>query len=267
MAKREQVRARDSDRVEVCALLDAAAADGQLSSGEHSARTRSAMRAKYTAELDALIADLQIPGELAGAAILNRGRPARPWWVPVALLTAAAALGAVVGLARSGDAVDAEEAATEAAVAEAAADLTTGGGLALFVDSYRREFGDTIIDAATVFPDRILFQRLDRGEEKAYEFDGAEFTPETSGPSSYSEGRPIDLADIDLPAVAAVLAGAPATVKLPDGKVGHLGIGYELIAPKAAAPVIDIYVGDGGDRTGTVQLALDGTPQEVHPVD
>ncbi|MEV3959589.1 DUF1707 domain-containing protein [Nocardia sp. NPDC050193] len=267
MAKREQVRARDSDRVEVCALLDAAAVDGQLSPDEHGARTQSAMRAKYTAELDALIADLQIPGELAGAAILNRDHPARPWWVPVALLTAAAALGAVVGLARSEDAVSAEAAATEAAVEAAAADLTTGSGLALFVDSYRREFGDTIIDTATVFPDRISLLRLDRGEEQAYEFDGTEFTPESSGPSSYSEGRPVDLADIDLPAVAAVLAGAPATVKLVGGKVGHLGIGYELIAPEAAAPVIDIYVGDGGDRTGTVQLALDGTPREVHPVD
>lgn len=263
MARREQLRARDSDRVEVCALLDAASADGQLSDAEHTARTRSAMRAKYTADLDALIADLQIPGELADAAILNRDRPARPWWVPVALLTAAAVLGAVVGLALPDDSASAGDPATE----QAAADLATGSGLALFVDSYRRKFGDTIIDAATVFSDRILVQRLDRGEEQVYEFDGTDFTATTSSVSSYSEGRPVDLADIDLLAVAAILAGAPATVKSADGRIGHIGIGYELIAPEAAAPVIDIYVDGGGDRTGTMQLALDGTPQEVHPVD
>ncbi|WP_063062318.1 DUF1707 SHOCT-like domain-containing protein [Nocardia sienata] len=263
MVRREQVRARDSDRVEVCALLDAASADGQLSDAEHTARTWSAMRAKYTADLDTLIADLQIPGELAGAAILNRDRPARPWWVPVALLVAAAGLGAVVGLALPDDSAG----AGGTAAGEAAADLATGSGLALFVDSYRREFGDTIIDAATVFSDRILVQRLERGEEQVYEFDGADFTASTSGVSSYSEGRPVDLADIDLPAVAAVLAGAPATVKLVDGHISHIGIGYELIAPEAAAPVLDIYVGDGSDRTATVQLSLDGTPQEVHPAD
>lgn len=267
MARREQVRARDSDRVEVCALLDAAAADGQLSDAEHTARTRSAMGAKFIADLDALIADLQVPGELADAAILNRDRPARPWWVPVALLSAAAVLGAVVGLALPEDSAPAGGTATEEAVEQAAADLATGSGLALFVDSYRREFGDTIIDAATVFSDRILVQRLERGEERVYEFDGTDFTASVSAVSSYSEGRPVDLADIDLTAVAAVLAGAPATVKLPGGQIGHIGIGYELIAPEAAAPVLDIYVGDGGERTGTMQLALDGTPQEVHPVD
>jgi hypothetical protein len=267
VARREQVRARDSDRVEVCALLDAASADGQLSDAEHTTRTRSAMRAKYIADLDTLIADLQVPGELADAAILNRDRPARPWWVPAALLTAAAVLGAVVGLALPDESASAGGTATEAAAEEAAADLTTGGGLALFVDSYRREFGDTIIDTATIFSDRILVQRLDRGEEKVYEFDGSEFTTDTSSLSSYSEGRPIDLADIDLPVVAAVLAGAPATVKLAGGRVGHIGIGYELIAPEAAAPVIEIYVGDGGEQTGTVQLSLDGTPREVHPAD
>ncbi|MGW0007151.1 hypothetical protein [Nocardia grenadensis] len=66
---------------------------------------------------------------------------------------------------------------------------------------------------------------------------------------------------------SAVRLPAPATVKPAGGRMGHIGIGYELIAPEAAAPVVEIYVGDGGDRTGTVRRALDGTPQEIHPVD
>lgn len=266
MARNQQVRARDSDRVEVCALLDAARADGQLSEAEHTARTRSAMRAKYATDLDALIGDLQIPGELADAAILHRDRPARPRWVPAAVLAAAAVLGVVAGFGSSGDPVSAGGAAAAAEEA-AAANLATGSGLALFVDSYRREFGDTIIDAATVYPERILVQRVERDETKLYEFDGADFTDRSTTLPSYAEGRRIDLATIDLPAVAAVLAGAPATVRLADAEIGHLGIGFELIAPADAGPVIDIYVGDGADRTGTVQISLDGTPREVHPVD
>ncbi|WP_459548493.1 DUF1707 SHOCT-like domain-containing protein [Nocardia sp. X0981] len=268
MARNQQIRARDSDRVEVCALLDAARADGQLSEAEHTARTRSAMQAKYATGLDALIADLQIPGELADAAVLHRDRPARPWWMAVAVLGSAAILGAVVGLGTSGDPASAEGARVEAVeTGEAAAvNLVSGRGLALLVDSYRREFGDTIIDMATVHPGRALVQRVERGETKLYEFDGEDFTGRSLTLPSYSKGRPIDLATIDLPAVAAVLAGAPATVRLPDGEVAHFGIGFELIAPADAGPVIDIYVGTGADHTGTVQVSLDGTPREVHPV-
>lgn len=262
MARNQQIRARDSDRVEVCALLDAARADGQLSEAEHTARTRSAMRAEYAAGLDALIEDLQIPAELADAAILRRDRPARSWWVPVAVLVSAAILGAAVGLGMPGDSASAEDATGEAG----AGNLVSGSGLAIFVDSYRREFGDAIIDMATIYPERALVQRVERGETKLYEFDGEDFTGRNLTLPSHSKGRRIDLATIDLPAVAAILAGAPATVRLTDGEVGHLGIGFELVAPADAGPVIDIYVGAGADHTGTVQVSLDGTPREVHPV-
>lgn len=265
MARNQQIRARDSDRVEACALLDAARADGQLSEAEHTTRTRAAMRAKYATGLDALIEDLQIPGELADAAILHRDRPARPWWVPVAVLASAAMLGATVGFGMSDDPASADG-ATVAAGESGAVNLVGGSGLALFVDSYRREFGDAIIDMATIYPERALVQRVERGETKLYEFDGEDFTGRDLTLPTHSKGRRIDLATLDLPAVAAVLAGAPATVGLADGEIGHLGIGFELIAPADAGPVIDIYVGAGADHTGTVQVSLDGTPREVHPV-
>ncbi|MEV0367839.1 hypothetical protein [Nocardia fusca] len=81
-------------------------------------------------------------------------------------------------------------------------------------------------------------------------------------PSS-ANGRPIDLADIDLTTIAAVLAGAPASVRLEQGEVEHLGIGFELIAPVAAGPVIDIYVEDPVGRTGHLSVSFDGAPLEV----
>ena len=87
MARNEQVRARDRDRVEVCAVLDAALSDGQLSTDEHTSRTRSAMRAKFTTDLDALVRDLQVPDELAGSAIIRGNRAPRRWLLPVAVLT------------------------------------------------------------------------------------------------------------------------------------------------------------------------------------
>lgn len=266
MARSEQVRARDSDRVEVCALLDSALADGQLKTAEHSARTRSAMRATFAGDLDALIRDLQIPGELAGAAVLRRGRASRSWLLPVAVLAAAAVLGAVAGLVRP-DGI----AATTGVLGGTGEDAgslpspVTGAGLARFVDSYHREFGDTVADKVDLYPDRVVFQRFEQGSAQVYEFDEDGFHVSDLSVSSYSEGRPVDLATLDLAAVSAVLAGAPATVGLANGAVDEVEIGYELIAPDDAGPVVDIRVDDGSGTGGTVKVSMAGRSMEVDP--
>ncbi|MGW0181497.1 DUF1707 SHOCT-like domain-containing protein [Nocardia sp. NPDC003345] len=266
MARSEQVRARDTDRVQICALLDAALADGQLKTAEHTARTRSAMRAKFASDLDALVRDLQIPGELAGAAVLRRGRAARPWWLPVAVLAAAAVLGAVAGLARpDGGAATTGILGGAGGDSESLPSPVTGAGLARFIDSYQREFGDTVADKVDLYPDRVVFQRLDQGSAEVYEFDEDGFHLSDSSVSSYSEGRPIELAGLDVAAVAAVLAGAPATVGLANGAVDEVEIGYELIAPEDAGPVVDIRVEDGSGARGTVKVSMAGRSMEVDP--
>lgn len=266
MARKEQVRARDRDRVEICAVLDAALADGQLRTDEHAARSRSAMRAKFTSDLDALIRDLQIPGELAGPAALGGDRPWRRRWLPVAVLAVAAVLGAGAGFVARDD-----PATGVAVVAEAEPEsaplpnLLTADGLAFFIDTYRREFGDTVIDTATVYPDFLLVQRLVGGSPENFHFTEDGFDPVGVAVPSYANGRPIDLADIDLARLAAVLAGAPASVRLEQGAVEHLGIGFELIAPVDAGPVIDIYVEDPAGATGHMSVSFDGLPLEVFP--
>ncbi|MFD4406793.1 DUF1707 domain-containing protein [Nocardia sp. NPDC058499] len=267
MAKKEQVRARDRDRVEVCAVLDAALADGQLSTGEHATRTRSAMRAKFTTDLDGLIRDLQVPGELAGAAILTGDRPARPpWWLPVAVLVSAAVLGGGVGFVVRDEPAPGIAVAVEAESEPASLpNLATVEGLEFFIDAYRREFGDTVIDTATIFPDFLLVQRLSTGSPRNFRFDADGFDEMGGAVPSYANGRPIDLADIELTTLGAVLAGAPASVRLEQGEVEHLGIGFELIAPADAGPVIDIYVEDPAESTGHLSVSFAGVPLEVFP--
>lgn len=203
---------------------------------------------------------------LSGAAVRRGGRGARRWWTAAAVLTIAAVLGAGAGLVARED-----PAAGVTAVAEAEPEsaplpnLLTTAGLASFIDSYRREFGDTIIDTATIYPDFLLVQRLDQGSPRNFRFDVEGFG-ELSGPvPSWAKGRPIDLADIDLKTLSAVLAGAPASVRLDQGAVEHLGIGYELIAPADAGPVIDIYVEDPAGRTGHLSVSFAGAPLKVFP--
>ncbi|MEU1983589.1 serine/threonine-protein kinase [Nocardia sp. NPDC019395] len=204
--------------------------------------------------------------ELADAAITRGGRRMWRWWLPVVVLAVAAALGGGVGLVARED-----PAAGIAAVAEADPEsaslpnLVTAAGLSSFIDAYRREFGDTIIDTATVYPDFLLVQRLDGGSPRNFRFDGDGFGETGAAVPSYADGRPIDLADIDLPTLAAVLAGAPASVRLEQGEVEHLGIGFELIAPVDAGPKIDIYVGDPAGSTGHMSVSFAGSPLEVFP--
>ncbi|MEU4316939.1 DUF1707 domain-containing protein [Nocardia sp. NPDC024068] len=267
MARTQQVRARDNDRVEVCALLDSALADGQLTTAEHTARTRSAMRAKFAHDLDALIRDLQIPGELAGAAILRRDRTSRRWWLPVAVLVAAAVIGAVAGLARPGATAGTTGTGPDTAAVESGSipSPVTGSGLAFFIGNYREEFGDTIADKVELYPERVVVQRLEQGATRVYEFDADGFHDENSSLSSYAEGRPIDLSTLDLPVVAGVLAGAVASAGLETGAVAEVEIGYELIAPEDAGPVIDIHVEGASGAAAAVKVSMSGRPMEVDP--
>ncbi len=52
-------RAKDSDRTDICQILDSALADGQLSMEEHRQRVGAATNATTLAELQALVGDLQ----------------------------------------------------------------------------------------------------------------------------------------------------------------------------------------------------------------
>ncbi|MFI1463891.1 DUF1707 SHOCT-like domain-containing protein [Nocardia carnea] len=266
MAKKEQVRARDRDRVEVCAVLDAALSDGQLTADEHTTRTRSAMRAKFTTDLEGLVRDLQVSGDLAGAAILTGDRRSRPWWIPVAVLAVAAVLGGGVGFVAR-DTPEQGIAAVAEAESEAASlpNLLTADGLAFFIDAYRGEFGDTVIDTATVYPDFLLVQRLVGGSARNFHFTADGFEQLGVEVPSNADGRPIDLADIDLATLGAVLAGAPASVRLAQGVVEHVGIGFEPIAPADAGPVIQIFVEDPAGDTGHLSVSFAGLPLEVFP--
>lgn len=266
MAKKEEVRARDRDRVEICAILDAALADGQLSADEHATRTRSAMRAKFTAGLDGLVHDLQVPGELAGAAILSGDGPARRRWMPIAVLAVAAVLGAGAGFVARDEPVSSVAAVAEAEPESAPLpNLLTADGLRFFIDAYRREFGDTVIDTATVYPDFLLVQRLEGGSFRNFRFAEGGFDEVGIAVPSNAAGRPIELADIDLTTLAAVLAGAPASVRLERGSVEHLGIGFEPIAPADAGPVIQIFVDGSAGESGHLSVSFAGAPLEVFP--
>ncbi|NKY27970.1 DUF1707 SHOCT-like domain-containing protein [Nocardia gamkensis] len=254
------IRARDTDRADVCGLLDAALADGQLTASEHAARTAEAMRAKSFGELDALIGDLQIPGELANAPVVrvDRRRPRR-WLAPVYTIAAALVAGAMVGaISRCG--IDLPGSS------EKVPDMTTGAGLAYFLAEYRTEFGDLIADEVTLYPKYAIVDRQQPGNEAQtgdYRYDGDFGTSRTS--ERRTGTRTFDLAAIDVPAIARLLAGARQTVRCPDGEISHVGLGFDTPDAADRGPVANIYVKCKGGATGYAKVTFAGEPITIFP--
>ncbi|WP_174189628.1 DUF1707 SHOCT-like domain-containing protein [Nocardia barduliensis] len=254
------IRARDTDRADVCGLLDTALAEGQLTESEHAARTAKAMRATSFGELDALIGDLQIPGELANAPVVrvDRRRPRR-WLAPVSTVAAALVAGAMVGaISRCG--VDLPGSS------ENVPDMTTGAGLAYFLAEYQSQFGDLIADEVTLYPKYALVDRQTPGhasETSDYYYDG-DFRSSTT--AERKSGTPaFDLASVDVPAIARLLAGAPQTVQCPDGEISHVGMEYDSPGAVDRGPVVNIYVQCKGGASGHAKVTFTGEPVAIFP--
>ncbi|MFC8048090.1 DUF1707 domain-containing protein [Nocardia sp. NPDC057353] len=259
MAQRtDGVRARDRDRVDACSVLDAALADGQLSAAEHTARTAKAMRAKTFTELDTLVADLQIPANLAGTPLVRVDRRTpRRWQAPVALLAGAAALGLLAGLLSRCGGPDGP--------AEQIPVLTSGTGIAYFLAEYRAEFGDTVVDEVTFYPQYVLVDRQFPDDPRStadYHYDGG-FDRYTASSGRKPDEPTFDLGALDVPRIAALLAGAPRTVGLPNGTISHIIAEREAGARTEAPPILRIYVRAEDNRTGYLETTLGGEPLSI----
>ncbi|MBF6219141.1 DUF1707 domain-containing protein [Nocardia abscessus] len=254
------IRARDTDRADVCGLLDTALSEGQLTAAEHAARTAMAMRAKSFGELDALIGDLQIPDELVNAPVVrvDRRRPRR-WLAPVSTVVAAVVVGAMVGaISRCG--IDLPGSS------ENVPDMTTGAGLAYFLAEYRAEFGDLLADEVTLYPTYALADRQTPGNSARtsdYHYDGDFRTSTTS--ERKSDTRAFDLATVDVPVIARLLAGAPQTVRLPNGTITHVIVRFESYGPVDRGPVLHVHVKDKGGSSGYSVITFAGEPLAVYP--
>ncbi|MET9212582.1 MULTISPECIES: DUF1707 SHOCT-like domain-containing protein [unclassified Nocardia] len=248
----KNLRARDADRADVCALLDAALADGQLTATEHDKRTATAMRAETFGALDRLVDDLQIPGNLAQRPVA-RGVPRAPrrWWIPAGAVFLAALLGAGAGLVvrATGDAV----------FGDPLPDLTTGNGFAHFIAAYRSEYGSTVADDLTLYPDYAIVERAARkpGKEDDLIYRG-DFEPFGSQSDRRPDTKSFDLAAIDLARYARLMSGAPQSTRVPGGSVVHVSVEHPSGGGKYAEPEITIYVKNELNQSGYMKVRFDG---------
>lgn len=247
-ARSRGVRARDTDRVDACTLLDSARDAGELTDAEHAHRTSKAMAAKTFGDLDAVLDDLQIPANLVNSPVVraNRRGPSARWKVAAAIVVAAALLGVFAGCV-----------SRVAAPKPDLPDPTTGQGLASFVEAYKDHFGDTEADEITLFPTYVVIERRPADpaapRDDYYRYDGGF---RTIGDIPRSPGTDIvDLSVLDLKKIAGLLAGAPQSAGVPNGRISHVTIAHG----KDGGPTVTVHVADG-PKSGYLKVTATGEP-------
>ncbi len=223
--QRANTRAKDSDRTDICQILDSALAEGQLSMTEHAHRVKTATSAATLGELRALVDDLQTgnaPVQLRP--LKTPGSPSsRPVWA-IRLATAGVLvlLGVGVGWGLYGNTSSplnftsdpgAKPDGVAPVVLTPPKQLQSLGGLSGLFEQMRQKFGDTTGFRLVIYPEYAVVDRPDTRDDRrelSYTYRGGFDDPSTS--SKDSDARVVDLAAFDTKAVVGVLRGAPETL-------------------------------------------------------
>ncbi|MGV9836186.1 DUF1707 SHOCT-like domain-containing protein [Nocardia niigatensis] len=251
-ARFQGLRARDTDRVDACTLLDTARDGGELTASEHADRTAKAMAAKTFGELDAVLDDLQIPADLVNSPVVraNRRGPSTRMRVAAAIVVAAALLGAFAGCV-----------SRTTASAPAIPDPTTGPGMASFVAAYQDHFGDTRADQVLLYPTYVIIER--RKDPSAPRDAHIRYDGDFHAYDDIARSPGVDIFDmsvLDLKKIAALLAGAPQSAGVPNGRISHV----EIARGADGNPVVTVYVDDGSQH-GYFQVTATGEPMAIYP--
>jgi hypothetical protein len=262
-------RARDVDRANTAAILDGAFGDGQLSQDEHRAMSELAAGARTLDELEALVGDLQRPADAPPDA-----RPPRE--TRRHLFTAAVAAAAVIAAVGTFTLTDSDDAQAPTPAAQPASidlgavapvviptpDLTTREGMTLFIDQYRAKFGDTVVDELNLYPQHANLERaqpLEPNRLVSYDYQGG-FSPSRPATTRKVDTPIIDLAGLNVDALAEVAATAPTAINVPDAKVDYLGIDTD-----GATPIVRIYASNDFDESGMIVVTPAGSVLRVSP--
>ncbi|MBI3227841.1 MAG: DUF1707 domain-containing protein [Mycolicibacterium cosmeticum] len=254
-----RTRAKDSDRDATCRILDDALGDGQLSGEEHRRRVATAVAATTLGELEPLVADLQLVTgvqQRPSGATRSRGPI-----LAVAGVVAVAIVAVGWGLAKDDSPAPAgkpspavpvpeEHVVLDTVVAPApdtvppavlkpVGDLLTAEGLTAVIDAIRARFGDTMGYELAISTDRATLARPDPADDRSkmlYPFRGGWDDPSQRQRSDTDDLT--DLAAFDIPATAAALATAPATLNIAPGDVASVDLDIDHLVDEGALELL-----------------------------
>lgn len=272
------MRARDSDRTDVCQALDTALTEGQLSMEEHRQRIARATSAATLGDLQELLADLQLSHPPA----VTRRHAGVPGWVVAA--AGAAVVIAVGGLVAWGmsDRTASRPAVNAPAAAGASAQpspttsqppdgprlLHSVGGVNGLLEQVRKKFGDAKGYELSVYTDYAEMVRDDTEDDRfiaRWRYEAGKWTGPGTTPRR-GDARVVDLSAFDAAAVIAVIRGVPETMGLKPMNVLKTWFTVEPAedptAPEALTVHITVSTSFG---TGLIDLDAAGNVKQVKP--
>ncbi|MEV0028943.1 DUF1707 domain-containing protein [Nocardia sp. NPDC050793] len=268
----DHTRARNADRANTIRVLDDAHGEGQLDADEHQALTELASEAKTLGELGALVADVQRVAEAPPPSPPRSSRNLR--------FRAAVGVAAVLGVwagyfaaGRDDRAVSAQAAPVEPGTVQPLVlprpELYTVAGMTLYRDEYREKFGDTLVDELWLHKDFASVQRIaPEGPRWSVDWDyWGGFTKHDNLITTRRPDAPIvDLATLNIEAIGAVLATAPAMTEVPGGVVDSIEISADDSTAGNGRPVVEIRVRNDRSQHGSVLISPSGEVLKVREV-
>ncbi|WP_059014607.1 DUF1707 domain-containing protein [Mycobacterium sp. M26] len=273
-------RAKDSDRNDICQILDTALSEGQLSMAEHGERVKAATTAMTLGDLRALVSDLQTENAPVQLPTLKKPRLRSPsagggWGLRAAVAGVLVTLGIGIGWGLYGNTPSpfnftsdpgAKADGVTPVVLTPPRQLHSLGGLNGLLEQMKKRFGDTTGYRLVIYPDYASLDRPDPEDDRrelSYTYRGGWDDPtSTSKPDSATV---VDLSKFDAKAVVGILRGAPETLNLKasDVKSTYLTIDPSDDKTTPGALSISVYVSsDFG--SGYIELAPDGTVKQIN---
>ena len=273
-------RAKDSDRNDICQILDTALSEGQLSMTEHQQRVKAATSATTLGDLRALVSDLQTGNAPVQLPTLTKPRlkmssAGGGWGIRAAVAAVLVLLGMGIGWGLYGNTPSplnftsdpgAKSDGVAPVVLTPPRQLHSLGGINGLLEQMKKRFGDTNGYRLVIYPEYASLDRTDPDDDRrelSYTYRGGWGDPSPSPRST--DSTVVDLAEFDAKAVVGVLRGAPETlnIKPPDVKSTYLIIEPSRDPTAPGTLSISIYVSsDFG--SGYIQLGPDGTVKQVN---
>ncbi len=231
-------RATDTDRSDICQVLDSALSDGQLSMEEHRQRVSAATKATTLGELQSLMADLQTHNAPVQPPTVKS--PASRWGMRIAVAVVLVLLGAGLAWGLFGNNASPSKstsvsstrlsgnspvAVTSTSTSPEAPplDLLSLGGLSGFFAQMQKQFGDTMGYELNIRSGyAVLFRPDSVNAHKTVDWDYRNGRWIKTGDIPIPSGTTVgDLSKFDVQEVLGVLRGAPQTLQI-NNPQGHL---------------------------------------------
>lgn len=273
-------RAKDSDRNDICQILDTALSEGQLSMTEHEQRVKAATNATTLGDLRALVSDLQTANAPVHLPDLKKPRVNVPstragWGIRAAVAGVLVLLGIGIGWGLYGNTPSplnftsdpgAKSDGVAPVVLTPPRQLQSLGGLNGLLEQMKKTFGDTNGYRLVIYPDYASLDRPDPNDDRrelSYTYRGGWGDPSASPKSN--DAQVVDLSKFDAKAVVGVLRGAPETLNIKPSDVKSTYLIVEPTRDPTAPGTLSISIYVSSDfGSGYIELRPDGSVKQVN---